>query len=326
MVACVGSAFPGDVPKAEVLLEGFTPTLPDQAAEGAPVRFVLLETGQVYVGGTSQIAEGRLASGERKALLSRVDAVRKLPALAGRIALGPGPERYRLLLQRGRPIDMTITGDPGQAIPALQPLASLMRDLLSFHHDSLRPFQPAQYALRAREGVLPGGCRRWTLTEFPGRQREYDLILGDAFRDAYSVPYHLTTREFATMVAGALEPGGIYAVNVIDGRSALFLRSYLRTLQEVFGHVYLLPIDSQWRQNPQITTVILASDEPIDVARLTARRPIGVAANTKIFALSEAELRDFLASGDAMVLTDDRAPVENFLARVYAESVKRRGR
>ena len=156
--------------------------------------------------------------------------------------------------------------------------------------------------------------------------REYDLILGDAFRDAYSVPYHLTTREFATMVAGALGPGGIYAVNVIDGRSALFLRSYLRTLQQVFGHVYLLPIDSQWRQNPQITTVILASNEPIDVARLTARRPIGIPADTKIFALSEAELRGFLASGEAMVLTDDRAPVENFLARVYAESVKRWGR
>ena len=156
------------------------------------------------------------------------------------------------------------------------------------------------------------------------REQAYDLILGDAFRDAYSVPYHLTTREFATMVSGALEPGGIFAANVIDGPSALFLRSYLKTLQDVFRHVYLLPIDPQWRQNAQITSVILASNEPIDLVRLTGRRPTGVPADTKIFALSSGALTEFLAEGGGLVLTDDHAPVENLLARVYAESAKRR--
>jgi spermidine synthase len=157
------------------------------------------------------------------------------------------------------------------------------------------------------------------------RRQAYDLILGDAFRDAYSVPYHLTTREFASMAAGALEPGGVFAANVIDGQSAWFLRSYLRTLQQVFRHVYLLPVDVNWRTNPQITSVILASNEPLDVASLTSRRPTGVPADTKIFALSDAELSAFMADGQGIVLTDDHAPVENLLARLYNESVRRRG-
>jgi spermidine synthase len=158
------------------------------------------------------------------------------------------------------------------------------------------------------------------------RTERYDLILGDAFRDAYSVPYHLTTREFATMVSNALEPGGVFAANVIDGQSALFLRSYLRTLQQVFRHVYLVPVDARWRENPQITSVILASSQPLNTRRLTARRPAGVPSETKIFALSDDELGSFLSAGEGMVLTDDHAPVENLLARLFSESVKRRGR
>jgi spermidine synthase len=153
----------------------------------------------------------------------------------------------------------------------------------------------------------------------------YDLIIGDAFRDAYSVPYHLTTREFATMVSDALEPGGIFGVNVIDGPSAAFIRSYVRTLQAAFRHVYLVPVDRRWRENPQITSVILASNEPIDIVRLTRRRPSSVPDTTEIFALSGEELSEFLHAGESMLLTDDRAPVENLLARVYAQSVKRRG-
>jgi spermidine synthase/MFS family permease len=156
------------------------------------------------------------------------------------------------------------------------------------------------------------------------RVERYDLILGDAFRDAYSVPYHLTTREFAAMASASLEPGGVFAANVIDGKSALFLRSYLRTLREVFRHVYLVPVDAKWRENPQITSVILASNDAIDTGSLTSRRPEGVPAESKIFALSNGELDAFLAEGGGMVLTDDHAPVENLLARLFAESVKRR--
>ncbi len=44
----------------------------------------------------------------------------------------------------------------------------------------------------------------------------YDFIYGDAFND-YSVPWHLTTREFSEKVKDLLTPGeGVYLVNIID--------------------------------------------------------------------------------------------------------------
>ncbi|MEW4567376.1 fused MFS/spermidine synthase [Tautonia sp. JC769] len=43
----------------------------------------------------------------------------------------------------------------------------------------------------------------------------YDLIFGDAFND-FSVPWHLTTREFNDRLAGLLDPHGAYMINIID--------------------------------------------------------------------------------------------------------------
>ncbi|RUL83375.1 fused MFS/spermidine synthase [Tautonia sociabilis] len=43
----------------------------------------------------------------------------------------------------------------------------------------------------------------------------YDLIFGDAFND-FSVPWHLTTREFNDRIAGLLDEHGAYMINIID--------------------------------------------------------------------------------------------------------------
>lgn len=170
-VACTG-LFPapapsGEIPHALVVLEALTETVPGHVVESAPPRFVLLEEGQLFVGGTSEVAEGRLDPREQKALDKRVSEIRRLPGLAGRVTLGSGNGRHRLLLRKGRPIDMLITGDPTQATGALRPLGSLLYDLARFDHPSLRPFKPSLYALSAREGRLTGGCRFWPFSHPP---------------------------------------------------------------------------------------------------------------------------------------------------------------
>ena len=43
----------------------------------------------------------------------------------------------------------------------------------------------------------------------------YDLIFGDAFND-FSVPWHLTTRQFNAKIAKLLGPNGVYMINIID--------------------------------------------------------------------------------------------------------------
>ena len=157
----------GDIPKAVVVLESLTAALPDQVPEAAPPRFVLLEDGQVFVGGTSRLAAGRLAKPEAKEIEARVVGVRQLPGFGASVALGTGPQRYRLRLRKGGAQDIAVAGDPtGPEVPAnLLPLARLVRDLLRFDHPSLRPFRPGAYAVIAREGPLAGGCRRWTFAE-----------------------------------------------------------------------------------------------------------------------------------------------------------------
>lgn len=44
---------------------------------------------------------------------------------------------------------------------------------------------------------------------------KYDLIFGDAFND-FSVPWHLTTREFNEKLASMLSENGVYMINIID--------------------------------------------------------------------------------------------------------------
>lgn len=149
----------------------------------------------------------------------------------------------------------------------------------------------------------------------------YDLIFGDTFRDAYSAPYHLATVETTAMVAAALKPGGIFVLNIVDGRRGLFFRSYLRTLRQVFRHVTVLPVGANWETAVQTTYVLLASQRPLDPDRILTRRPPGVPERVQLVAVS-AETVARLAAGPAVLLTDDHAPVDQFLARLYAAAVR----
>lgn len=159
----------GEIPKAVVVLERLSAPPPGGLADGVPPRFVLLEDGQVFVGGSSQVLTAKLSGAELKALERRLADVRKLPGLTGTVTLGPGDMQHRLLLRRGRPIQMTITGDPARSAPALKPLGDLLLDLPRFYDAALKPYPPAFYAMSAREGTLAGGCRPWPFPDPPDR-------------------------------------------------------------------------------------------------------------------------------------------------------------
>lgn len=58
-----------------------------------------------------------------------------------------------------------------------------------------------------------GDARRFV--ELNRGKKRYDLIFGDAFND-FSVPWHMTTREFNEMLADSLADDGVYMINIID--------------------------------------------------------------------------------------------------------------
>jgi hypothetical protein len=163
LLALVPAARAGDVPGAVIVLDVVGPSPGGPAAGANPPRFVLLEDGQVFVGGTQKLAAGRLERDEVKELEKRIARVRKLPGLGPQVSFGASASgRYHLRLGKGgQGLDILATGDPPSAPSNLRPLASLVQELAAFEHESLRPYEPAAYALLAQEGALAGGCRSW---------------------------------------------------------------------------------------------------------------------------------------------------------------------
>jgi hypothetical protein len=149
-------------PDVIVLVDLVAPFAPGQVWSAAPPRFALYEDGQVFVGGTSRVASGRLEKAEVKAIEDQIAVVRKLPGLGTTVTFAEGGPRYRVQVRKGKPLDLVVTGDPAGAPAALRPLAALLQNLSAFEHESLRPYEAANYALAAREAALPGGCRAWT--------------------------------------------------------------------------------------------------------------------------------------------------------------------
>lgn len=160
-VAAPAAAPPAEIPNAVIVLET-PPGTPGSDPASAPLRFVLLKDGQVFVGGTGRLEGGRLEKAEAQALRRRADTLRKAAGRGGTLAFGgDGHHSARLRLPEDSPSEITLTGDPSAAPPALRPAAGFVSELLSFNHPSLSPYTPTSYALHAREGRLVGGCRSW---------------------------------------------------------------------------------------------------------------------------------------------------------------------
>ena len=146
----------------------------------------------------------------------------------------------------------------------------------------------------------------------------YDLILGDAFNH-FSVPYHLTTKEFNDRVQAWLAKDGLYVVNILDGPQGDLVRALVHTLRQTFLYVYLVPGVDSWREASRSTFVLIASDTPLDLSALeTTDGGDGYALVARqIYTQEEVEV--LLAEARAVVLTDQYAPVDQMLAVVFRE-------
>jgi spermidine synthase len=140
----------------------------------------------------------------------------------------------------------------------------------------------------------------------------YDFIFGDAYNDL-SIPYHLTTKEFADMLRGLLKPDGILIANIIDHfETGIFLPSYIRTLAESFGKDRVaLVADAEFERlgiNTNIVAASLAAHPWKDVEETSAGH---------CFIMDPAGVSQTFASRWGVVITDDYAPVDNLIAPIF---------
>jgi len=134
-----------------------------------------------------------------------------------------------------------------------------------------------------------------------------DVIVGDAF-GTRSVPWHLATVQFAADVHRVLRHDGIYVLNVIDHDPWRLLAAEVATVADRFPHIVLMARPDQLGPGGGGNAVIVASDRPIDVARLAA---LAAARGEPGSVLDNAAVRRF-AEGE-QVLTDEWAPVDQLI-------------
>jgi spermidine synthase len=149
-------------------------------------------------------------------------------------------------------------------------------------------------------------------------EQEYDLILGDAFND-FSVPYHLTTKEFNDRVRAWLSEDGLYIVNIIDGPQGDFLRSYVYTMRQTFQYVYLAPTLTTWREAIRSTFVIIGADKPLDLDALGSITGGDGVSHLASMVLDQQEVDELLVGGRTVILSDQYAPVDQMLAPVFRD-------
>jgi hypothetical protein len=143
-----------------------------------------------------------------------------------------------------------------------------------------------------------GDARAMALDLAPGA---VDLVVVDVFAGA-RIPAHLTSVEFATLVARALAPDGVLAVNLADGGPLDFARGQVATAAAVFGHRAVVAAADVWHGRRFGNLVLLASPAELplaDLARACAADPFPSAVR------HGAELRRFART--AAVVTDRTA-------------------
>jgi len=149
----------------------------------------------------------------------------------------------------------------------------------------------------------------------------FDFIFGDAFNDL-SIPYHLTTREFATQLKALLKPDGMLLANVIDSfKKGVFMPSYIRTLEEVFGkgNVHLVTLSSDYDHIGISTSVVVASPQPFNKDNFNQfiQREKGKEVTAHV--MPPERLQKYLKERSWVLLTDDYVPVDNLIAPIFEE-------
>jgi spermidine synthase len=152
-------------------------------------------------------------------------------------------------------------------------------------------------------------------------KEKYDIIFIDAVNDL-SIPYHLTTKEFAECLSGILNPQGIVLTNIPESfQKGLFLSSYIKTFQHVFGrgNVYLIAVSPDYEVRPLTTFVVAAGKGNFIINDFYVFLERYRKGNSQSFRVSDESLGKLLNRKGSKLITDDYAPVDNLIAPIFKE-------
>jgi spermidine synthase len=152
-------------------------------------------------------------------------------------------------------------------------------------------------------------------------KEKYDVIFTDAYNDL-SIPYHLTTKEFAEQLKNILKPGGLLMSNIIDNfQKGAFLPSYIRTLREVFGekNVQLISVSPDFNKIRISTFIVIAGNGELNIKDLENTVKAKRKGHIQSAFVPEEITKELINKNYSIVIRDDYAPVDNLIAPIFEE-------
>ncbi len=151
---------------------------------------------------------------------------------------------------------------------------------------------------------------------------KYDAVFMDAYKSMLTIPYQLTTREAIEKIYNCLnENGAVYAniISTLNNEENLFLRSEIATYKSIFPQVYLFAV-----QYPNSLT------DEMDIFRNFIL--VGLKSEIKPdLSNQDQDLNDQLShlitiepGKNAIVLTDEFAPVEYYASRALSRITRQK--
>lgn len=145
-------------------------------------------------------------------------------------------------------------------------------------------------------------------------EKKYDLIVLDAYAKTY-IPFHLMTDEYFQEVYNHLTENGVFISNIIaalTGPSSDIFKAEYKTMAQSFLSIDIFPVSGSSTPFPQNIIVVATKNKKLSSDTLTANlekavKIPGFTSYLNLISRGQVDTRDY------PVLTDDFAPVENYL-------------
>ena len=141
---------------------------------------------------------------------------------------------------------------------------------------------------------------------------KYDYIFADAYNSLFTVPTHLTTKEFFQIARNSMEENGIFIMNAIGALTwdkESFLLSEINTFGEVFDNYHVIAVDSKWSTRLQNFILVGINGDK----KLKIEDPERI---DKIVDLGRFEMKNY------KIITDNFAPVDYLNSKMYSKYLK----
>jgi spermidine synthase len=179
--------------------------------------------------------------------------------------------------------------------------------------DAARDFFGVQVGGRLKATARDGRLHLRLATE------PQDIILTDAYL-IDTIPFHLATIEFFTLVRARLAPGGVLTSNVIgalDGPDSKLFRAIYKSITQVFPNAYVFPVDyGQYGSPSSLRNIIVVATDGPRLSRAEIERRAQALVDAKVVTVDRflAAAKDLYETpirvSDVPALSDDYAPID----------------